>query len=192
MTTSCPRSIVLAAVLAAGCAQPEARGPATVEVPRAAGGGAPAEEARCQAMAPPEAAVCRVESAVAEAVRRRDVARVLCNRDKLDQMRVLARMRDEARARAEAAAPALRKPISIPPDGAPPDADRNAGAGSAHLWAEELEQRERVAVLEQRIVALGQEAEQCAGEEVASWPSTTVTADEACFVRLPEIDAGSR
>jgi len=156
-----------------------------------------AEEARCAAMAAPEAAVCRVEAAVAEAVRQRDVIKVLCNRDKLDQMRVLARMRDEARARADAAPPA-RTPITISPDDAPDAPPRDpdgagsrlrAGDGGPERWADELEQRERVEVLEQRIVALAREAEQCVGEDIASWPSTSVTADEACFAhRAPEVD----
>jgi hypothetical protein len=154
-----------------------------------------AEEARCQAMAAAEAAVCRVEGTVAEATRQHDVIKVLCNRDKLDQMRVLARMRDEARARAEVATPALRRPLAVSTDDQPPrDPDgsgprRRPGLEGPDRWADEIEQRQRIEVLEQRIVALGREAEQCVAEDPAYGPSTTVTADETCFARLPEIDA---
>jgi hypothetical protein len=116
------------------------------------GHGRSADDARCAALPAPDAAMCRVEGNVAAAQRERDLIKLFCNQDKLDQMRALARVRDEAKARL---------------------------AGEQTIEPEREARRARRA--EARIVALGAEADQCVGEDLAYLPATSVVADEACF-----------
>ncbi|APR80596.1 Hypothetical protein A7982_05943 [Minicystis rosea] len=145
-----------------------------------------ADEARCGSLRAPERVMCRVEAMVAEAVRARDVVKVLCYRDKLDPMRVIARMRDEAWAQAEA----LRAS----------DGERHAPRRSpTFIWNEvpaaptearldEAEYRDRVLVLDRQIEILGREADQCIGEDLGDPIGPRVTVDDCFATGAPEID----
>ncbi|MFT3768730.1 MAG: hypothetical protein QM820_25065 [Minicystis sp.] len=146
-----------------------------------------ADEARCRALRAPERAVCRVEALIAAATRERDVIKLVCNRDKLDQMRVLARMRDEAREHAEAArsTSGSRAPRRSPPILWMDVPQEIEGAGP---MLDEAEYQDRVIVLERQIEALGREAEQCIGEDLAYHGGPTVTVDECFATGAPEID----
>jgi hypothetical protein len=144
-----------------------------------------ADEARCRLLRAPDRAICRVEAMVAEATRRRDVIEVVCNRDKLDQMRVLSRLRDEAAAQVSAAA--LEGPSAAPRRSPPIVWTELPPAIEPRVDAAEL--RDRVLVLERAIEALEREADQCIGEEPIVHGGATVTIDDACFEKaLPPLD----
>jgi len=115
---------------------------------------APADEARCAALAPLERAICRVEANLAVARRGRDIIRLVCNQAKLEQMVALGRLRDEARARL---------------------------AGQTDGGVDPAREADRVRVAEQRATALGFEADRCVGEELAFSAAVVVAADDACF-----------
>jgi hypothetical protein len=147
-----------------------------------------AEEARCAQLRAPDRAVCRVAVAVTEARRQKDLVKLLCNQDKLDAMRVLARLRDEAQAGLTAAASAPRpaaprRPLAPVWNEAPPEAEA-AAAPPPDL----TELRDRVLVLERQLEALGREADQCVGEELACFSGPQVTVDECFAAGTPEAD----
>jgi hypothetical protein len=150
-----------------------------------------ADEARCKALPAADGAGCRVEARLADAIQRRDVIEATCTKEKLDQLRVFARMRVEALAQAEAArARDVERGPRLPPppiavEGAPsPDPSAPPPAATD---LEEQDYRFRAKLLEQRMTALGKEADLCAGGDGTEWVDQSVV--QACpLEKLPEVD----